>query len=92
MINGIISLLNLAQGVLVVYCVLSWFMDQNSPVMRLLARVIEPILKPIRGMLLRGTRSAAWSGFAPMVAVLLIQVLILILRGLFLRGPFPWGL
>ena len=80
--NGIISLLNLAQGVLVVYCVLSWFMDQNSPAMRFLARVTDPVLRPIRAMLSRNARSAAWSGFAPMVAVLLIQVLIFIVRGL----------
>lgn len=82
MINVIISLLNLAQLVLVVYCVLSWFMDRDSPVMRLLERVSEPVLRPIRAMLSRGARSAAWSGFAPMVAVLLIQVLITILRSL----------
>jgi uncharacterized protein YggT (Ycf19 family) len=82
MIRGIIGLLNLAQGVLVVYCVLSWFMDPNSPVMRFLTRVIEPVVRPIRSVLTRNMRSAAWSGFAPMVAVLLIQVLIFILRGL----------
>ena len=82
MINGIISLLNLAQGVLVVYCVLSWFMDHNSPVIVFLARVIEPVLKPVRAMLSRGGRGETWNQFAPMVAVLLIQVLIFILRGL----------
>ena len=82
MINGVIRLLNLAQGVLVLYCVLSWFMDPNSQVMRFLARVIEPVLRPVRAMLQRGTRSATWGGFAPMIAVLLIEVLIVILRGL----------
>jgi len=82
MINGVIRLLNLAQGVLVLYCVLSWFMDPNSQVMRFLARVIEPALRPVRAMLQRGTRSATWGGFAPMIAVLLIEVLIVILRGL----------
>ena len=77
---GIIGFLNLAQGVMLVYCVLSWFMDRNSPAMRFLTRVTDPILQPIRAVLLRTTRSAAWAGFAPLVAVLLIQLLIAIVR------------
>ncbi|MCL2544882.1 MAG: YggT family protein [Clostridia bacterium] len=72
---GVIGFLNLVQIVLLVYCVLSWFMDRHSPVMRFLTRVTDPILQPLRGVLLRSTRSAAWAGFAPLVAVLLIQLL-----------------
>ena len=79
---GLIGFLNLAQGVLLVYCVLSWFVDQRSPVMRFLTRVTDPVLQPIRAVLWRGTRSAAWIGFAPLVAVLLIQAVSGVLRSL----------
>ena len=80
--SGVISFLNLVQGVLLIYCVLSWFMDRQSPVMRFFARVTEPVLQPIRAMLWRATRSEAWSGFAPLVAVLLIQLLSALLMSL----------
>jgi len=80
--TGLIGLLNLAQVVLLVYCVLSWFMDPHSPAMRFLTRVTDPVLRPIRAALLRGTHSAASSGFAPLVAVLLIQLLGGVLRRL----------
>jgi len=79
---GVAGFLDLAQVVLLVYCVLSWFVDRNSPAMRFLTRVTEPVLHPIRMVLLRTTRSAAWSGFAPLVAVLLIQLLSRILWSL----------
>jgi len=73
--NGVVNFLYLLQGVLVVYCVLSWFMDSRSPVMRFLTRVTHPILQPIRMVLFRSTSSYRSSGFAPLIAVFLIQLL-----------------
>jgi uncharacterized protein YggT (Ycf19 family) len=79
---GVIGFLNLAQGVLLVHCVLSWFVDRNSPVMRFLTRVTDPVLQPIRRVMLRNMRSPAGAAFAPLVAILLIQLLSRILWGL----------
>ena len=79
---GLIGFLNLLQLALMLYVVLTWFVDRESPVMRFLSRVAEPILHPIRSVLMRTTRSPMWSAFAPVVAMLLIQLVIGILRGI----------
>jgi len=79
---GLIGFLNLLQLALLLYVVLTWFVDRDSPVMRFLSRVAEPILHPIRSLLMRFTRNPMWSGFAPVVAMLLIQFVASILRSL----------
>jgi len=72
---GLISFISLLQGALVFYCVLGWFMDPHNPILRFLARVTEPILHPIRQAMSRNPRSASWSGFTPLIAVLILQIL-----------------
>ena len=74
-ISGVVRFLQLVQGVLVVNCVLSWFMDPRSAAMRFLTRVTDPILQPIRMILFRSTNSYRSSGFAPLIAVLILQLL-----------------
>ena len=78
----LVWLLNVAQLVLLAYCILSWFTDRNNPALRFLARISDPILQPIQNAMRRSTRSEAWIGFAPLVAVLLIQVIAGLLRRL----------
>ena len=75
-------LLDLLRIVVLAYVLLGWFMDRQSPVMRFLARVAEPMLQPVRQLLSRYTRNPAWSAFAPLAVILLIQALISILRGI----------
>lgn len=72
---GALQFLRLLQGVLLVYCVLSWFVDPHSGVMRFLTRVTDPILQPIRMLLFRGTHGYRAGGFAPLIAIFLIQLL-----------------
>lgn len=73
--DGVILFLRVAEIVLLAYCVLSWFMDVRSPLMRFLTRVTDPVLQPIRMLLFRGTHSYRSSSFAPIVAFLAIQLL-----------------
>lgn len=79
---GLIGFLSLLQWALILYVVLTWFVDRNSPVMRFLSRVAEPILNPIRSALTRTSRNPMLTAFAPVVAMLLIQLVIGILRGI----------
>ena len=80
--NVVIFLLQLLQIVLVVYCVLSWFADPNGHVAQLFARAAEPVLRPVRSLLSRGARDRRYEAFAPVIAVLLIQLLSGLLRRL----------
>ncbi len=66
---------NLLRLVLVVYCVAGWFADPHSKLMHTLTRITDPILAPIRHVLFRSAAAYRYSGFAPLVALLLIQFL-----------------
>ena len=60
---------------LVVYVVLSYFMDPYHPVRLALGRIMEPLLRPIRRIL----PQTGGIDFSPLVLLILIQVLELIL-------------
>jgi len=79
---GLVGFLNLLQLALLLYVVLTWFMDRNSPVLRFLGRIAEPILSPVRALLMRSTNNPMWGGFAPVVVMLLIQLVTRILWSL----------
>ncbi len=74
-LTGILAFLRLFEVALLVYCVLSWFVKPDNPVMRFLTRVTDPILQPIRLLLFRGNFGYRAGGFAPLVAILLIRLL-----------------
>ena len=80
--TGMVYFLYLLQGVVFAYVVLGWFMDRKSPVMRFLARIAEPMLYPVRRLMMRHTSSMSWSGLAPLVVLLLIRALISLLYGM----------
>ncbi len=73
--EGALLFLRLAQLAILAYAVLSWFMDSRQPVMRFLTKVTDPILQPIRMLLFRGTHTYYSGSFAPLVALLIIQLL-----------------
>lgn len=74
-LSGVLYFLRLVQGVLLVYCVLTWFMDPRSKLMRFMARLTDPILQPLRALLFRSTNSYRAESFAPLLAALIIQFL-----------------
>ncbi|MDR3051401.1 MAG: YggT family protein [Oscillospiraceae bacterium] len=74
-IVGVLWFLQLVQWVLLIYCVLSWFMPPQGRLMQMLTRVTNPILHPIRTLLTRVTHSYQSGMFAPIVAYFLISLL-----------------
>ena len=41
-------LISALQGITFIYVILSWFMSPDEPIRQFLARIIEPIIGPIR--------------------------------------------
>lgn len=55
---------------------MSWFIrDMSNPIMRFLVGLTEPILRPIREMLVRFNIGGNMIDFSPLVALLLIQLI-----------------
>jgi YggT family protein len=63
---------------------LSWFVrDPKNPLMRLLLTLTEPILGPIRSLLIKLKIGGNMIDFSPLVALLLIQMLSAMVLGWF---------
>lgn len=77
MFSTVFSLLSqicsITKGVLLVYCVMTWFVSPYSRVMRLLGEVFEPMLMPIRRTLMR-ISGASRLDFSPYILMLLLQL------------------
>lgn len=71
---------SITEGVLLVYCVLTWFVSPASRVMQILSGIIDPMLMPIRRFLMRFTGSIGLD-FSPFILLLALQAL----QSLFLR-------
>lgn len=65
---------------LIVYIVLSYFMDRYHPIRRAIDGFIDPMLAPIRRIL----PSTGMFDFSPLVLIILLQVIEYILRSLLL--------
>lgn len=78
MVSTLILLLaqvcSITQGIVLIYCVLTWFMPPASRVMRLLGDVIEPMLMPIRRLLMRFTGPFGLD-FSPFLLVVILSAL-----------------
>lgn len=63
-------------SLIVARALLSWFIrDARNPIMQALYALTEPILAPIRGLLVRLGIGGTMMDFSPLVAVLLLQIL-----------------
>lgn len=81
--NSLIGFIGLAGQaltfLLIASALMSWFRpDPSHPVVRLLARITEPILSPIRKLL----PPMGGMDFTPIVAIVAIQILVRFLTGL----------
>lgn len=52
-IQGIRYFLQIASYVLLAYCLLSWILPPYHKIMQFLARLVDPLLRPIRNLLFR---------------------------------------
>lgn len=77
-IHRIFQLLTL---IVVVDVVLSYFMSPFQPVRRFLDRIVEPMLRPIRGLLPR----TGMIDFSPLVLIILLQLLDYLIQSILLR-------
>lgn len=77
-INGLVSILTL---VIFIYSLLSFFLGAYHPIRQTLAKIIEPMLAPIR----RVVTPVGGIDFSPLILIILLQVigaiLIAVLRG-----------
>jgi YggT family protein len=74
-VNLIVSLINLFSNLLtlliIVYVVLAYFMSPSHPVRKIVDRLVEPLLSPIRRVL----PQTGMVDFSPMVLLLLVWIL-----------------
>lgn len=63
----------ITEGLLLLYCVLTWFVPRTSRVMQLLGAIFDPMLMPIRGFMMRFTGMMGLD-FSPMILILILQV------------------
>lgn len=62
---------------------LSWFIrDANNPFMKVLINLTEPILSPVRKLLMRLNIGGNMIDFSPLVALLLIQFISYLVVGI----------
>ena len=77
MISTVLYLLaqicSITQGVVLVYCVMTWFMSPASRLMQLLSDVVEPMLMPIRRVMLRISGMSRLD-FSPFVLLFLLRL------------------
>ena len=64
-------LVNATSTMLLLYCILSWFMDPEHPVRRWLGSIIDPILDPIRGFI----PNFGMFDLSPIILMLILQFL-----------------
>lgn len=63
---------SITEGVLLIYCVLTWFVPRTSRVMQLLSDILEPMLMPIRRVMMRFTGMMGLD-FSPFILMLILQ-------------------
>lgn len=90
--SGIISLLieltsfavRIYTFILIVRAIISWVQpNPYNPIVRMLYRLTEPVLQPIRRMLARSIGNMGID-FSPLVAIILLNILVVILRRMLL--------
>lgn len=62
----------ITEGLLLIYCVLTWFVPRTSRVMQLLSAIFDPMLMPIRSFMMRFTGMIGLD-FSPMILILILQ-------------------
>ena len=73
-LTGVLLFLQVLCYLMLIYFVLAWFLRNDNRLMRLLARVSEPLLQPVRRLLGRIFPVMPFDP-APLVVVLLLQLL-----------------
>lgn len=74
-IVGITYFLRIVELALVIYCILSWFVPYDSKVMRLLGKVVGPLIWPVRNLIARFTQNPILLSLSPLAAMLLLNVI-----------------
>ncbi len=64
-------LINATSTLLILYCILSWFMSPDHPVRQWLGSIIDPILNPIRSFM----PGFGMLDLSPIILMLILQFL-----------------
>lgn len=73
-VRGISMFLRLISYAILIYCILSWVLPPYNKVMMFFARIIDPLLRPIRRLLLRFLPRIPLD-LSPLVLGLLLQLI-----------------
>ena len=71
-------LINATSTLLILYCILSWFMAPDHPIRQWLGSILDPILDPIRSLI----PGFGMIDISPIVLMLILQFIQRILNGL----------
>ena len=78
-ILGITYFLRIVELALLAYCILSWVVPYEAKVMRLLGKVVEPLIWPARRLIARFTQNPIILSLAPLLVMLMLNVVSAIL-------------
>ena len=79
LVQLLFTLLNAYMWVIIIRALVSWVSpDPHNPIVRLLAQVTEPVLRPLRRLV--PPYRTGGIDLSPLIAILLIQLLIYTLR------------
>ncbi|MEO8190284.1 MAG: YggT family protein [Acidobacteriota bacterium] len=86
LLDIVLAILNLIKWIVIIAAVISWVSpDPRNPLVQLLYKFTEPLLRPFR-KLLPPSRTGGID-FSPLLLILLIQFLQVFLSRLWLRSP-----
>ncbi|MGX8797897.1 YggT family protein [Fusibacter sp. JL298sf-3] len=76
LVIAIVRFLDLVATLIVIRALLSWFIrDPRNQIMSIMLFLTEPILSPIRSLLMKLNIGGHMLDFSPLVAILLVQIL-----------------
>jgi YggT family protein len=82
LILGFLWFLRVLVWLIIARIVFSWLLPQaNGPVVRVIIDATEPVLRPIRKIVPRGSGAMAMMDWSPLIAVILLDILRGIIRG-----------
>ena len=73
-LTGVSYFCNIITALLVVYCLMTWFVRPNSPVYVFVHRLVEPFVAPVRPLALRLMEKGLMVDISVFLAIIAVRV------------------
>ncbi len=83
--TGINYFLNIVSGILLVYCLMTWFVRPNSQIYVFMRRLVEPIVAPFRPLAMRLMEKGLMIDISVLLAIFGVRIVRYIVQVIFFR-------